>query len=1255
MRGDEVTGTGQLQPQDPQATGTGYKQLNTDHSIVFNNKETPVNPAVIVPKRLFGRKKPVSIEDFKDRNINNNINEDIEEMNVEILLINTLMITAVKIQTVIENFIKNKDYTSIFCFTETKVDSLSFKPIGIKIFSKHRKKKEKKRGGLLIGYKNDKKTKLEEIKVDSNDILALEGTVRGSKIRIILSYFDSTKNKSGRDYDRNRKIQKTIEKLMEVEPDVALVCLGDINGRLTRLEPNIATDVNGKMLEEWTSNFSLHHLNLTDNCIGTYTFNSNKGKSAIDHILVNNLLYADYKGMHIDEDKIALNISDHCLVRAWFKLGTNKRKIDWKRTRTKEIQWIKKDEESLKEFEEAFIPKIGKSTTFKGCMEKIKSTLNSTLKKKKRIKVGKRWKQTILAVEWVDSELLDNISLRNKLSREWRVARKNGEPDEVIETCKKRYEEQQKRTTILSGSKKGEWEKKKIEETWKDGKKFWTMIKELLGKDKEKDEETFVYTIEGEKKEIMEFSREFTDGWKQAVYQKTERVDFSFWYGNDDIKGSKAEMEEEMKNGNSGIMEFPVIKEEELMKVIRNMKNGKASGVDGVNAELMKYITKNERIKTYVLKCFNNALKERIHGDWLISKTTMIPKTEKPKIMEDRPIAVTVNSSKIICTILREKIEEYFKENNIVYENQYGFTEGGRIEHCLFILDYIANMTYESKNNKNKSLFYAFIDFKKAYVSINRGKLIEVLIKFKINPQIINLIVQMYEDDKTTIQLGRMKETIEVTGGIRQGCSISTLLFKMVTFTIIENLRNFAERYNIREYNENSLWLADDATIIAKDEPSMLEILKVLETAGKENGLELSEEKTKILRIRGPKIEGKIGRFNIEKEARYLGIQVGGRGRNIFEAENKIWIQKAEKKANAIISQIKKSVDKVIVGKAIWKLMAIPAILFGRAVVTTSKSNIERLQRLENKVWRYLLGIGGYATIEALRGEIGASMVKSRIMETMLLYMVDTMASRFTNVKNMMKDTIVKKKGRWYNAINEYRIELEMTWEKLENIDRPTLKKMIRAYDTEKWKDGLRKKTSLRFYGLEKWEIRYELCYRNNNSKFYARARMNTLKLEEHKGRGQKEYNKICKLCKEEEEDLVHFISKCKKLESKRNYNLLDKNTEDPEERMRKLLFRDERHQEIGKQIKDLWDLRRELMKKLNKDLDKKLNVKPIQKNQASGAKADKPTNRCRKKTQKGDNDSGSIVDTTQGCNGSGPMIFTTQGCIGSGPMLHMP
>ena len=109
---------------------------------------------------------------------------------------------------------------------------------------------------------------------------------------------------------------------------------------------------------------------------------------------------------------------------------------------------------------------------------------------------------------------------------------------------------------------------------------------------------------------------------------------------------------------------------------------------------------------------------------------------------------------------MREKIEVHLKNMNIIYENQYGFTKGGKSENCLFILDYIANRNYTGNTRKKTNLYYAFIDFKKAYDSINRGKLIEVLIKYKINPQIIDMIIQVYEGDKTTIQLGRLKRKI---------------------------------------------------------------------------------------------------------------------------------------------------------------------------------------------------------------------------------------------------------------------------------------------------------------------------------------------------------------------------------------------------------------------------------------------------------------------------------------------------------------
>ena len=107
----------------------------------------------------------------------------------------------------------DKTYTSIFCFTETKVDSVDFIPVGLKIITKQRKKKDKKGGDLAIGYLDDGKTKIEELKVEHSDILVVEGIVRGIKIRIILTYMGCSKNKTGKEYDENRKKQNNREVL----------------------------------------------------------------------------------------------------------------------------------------------------------------------------------------------------------------------------------------------------------------------------------------------------------------------------------------------------------------------------------------------------------------------------------------------------------------------------------------------------------------------------------------------------------------------------------------------------------------------------------------------------------------------------------------------------------------------------------------------------------------------------------------------------------------------------------------------------------------------------------------------------------------------------------------------------------------------------------------------------------------------------------------------------------------------------------
>merc|ERR1711874_662132 len=158
-------------------------------------------------------------------------------------------------------------------------------------------------------------------------------------------------------------------------------------------------------------------------------------------------------------------------------MGGPQTRTNWKKTEYKRIEWILKDQDSLEKFERDLLPKIGKKTSFDSLMRKIKSSQNKILKKDKRIRMGMREHKRVTAAEWVDIELINDIKVRSKLSRRWRIARKQRKPKEVLELYEKEYKDQQKKTSIMSGRKKGLWERRKIEETKKDGKKFWNVIK----------------------------------------------------------------------------------------------------------------------------------------------------------------------------------------------------------------------------------------------------------------------------------------------------------------------------------------------------------------------------------------------------------------------------------------------------------------------------------------------------------------------------------------------------------------------------------------------------------------------------------------------------------------------------------------------------------------------------------------------------------------------------------------------------------
>ena len=101
--------------------------------------------------------------------------------------------------------------------------------------------------------------------------------------------------------------------------------------------------------------------------------------------------------------------------------------------------------------------------------------------------------------------------------------------------------------------------------------------------------------------------------------------------------------------------------------------------------------------------------------------------------------------------------------------------------------------------------------------------------------------------------------------------------------------------YEVADYKGNSIWLADDTTLIANSKENLERNLRILKEAAQKYGLEINIKKTKLLRIRGEENYKEIAGCEIIKQTKYLGITVGGKGRDIFKFERENWMIKAKK------------------------------------------------------------------------------------------------------------------------------------------------------------------------------------------------------------------------------------------------------------------------------------------------------------------------------------------------------------------------
>ena len=180
-------------------------------------------------------------------------------------------------------------------------------------------------------------------------------------------------------------------------------------------------------------------------------------------------------------------------------------------------------------------------------------------------------------------------------------------------------------------------------------------------------------------------------------------------------------------------------------------------------------------------------------------------------------------------------------------DNQCGFRRNRSTTDHIFCIRQIL----EKKWEHNEAVHQLCIDFKKAYESLGRKALYNILIEFGIPKKLVRLIKMCLTETYSRVRVGKnLSEMFPVMNGLKQGDALSPLLF------------NFPLEYAIKtvQVNQDGLKLngtlqllayADDVNKLGGSVHTVKENAEALVVATKEIQLEVNADKTKYMVVSG--------------------------------------------------------------------------------------------------------------------------------------------------------------------------------------------------------------------------------------------------------------------------------------------------------------------------------------------------------------------------------------------------------------------
>ena len=220
----------------------------------------------------------------------------------------------------------------------------------------------------------------------------------------------------------------------------------------------------------------------------------------------------------------------------------------------------------------------------------------------------------------------------------------------------------------------------------------------------------------------------------------------------------------------------------EAEEAIRALANRKAVGPNGLPAELLKVLADEGEFDT--LGKFHDIIVAVWRGGGVPQqwKDATIKEFHQKKDRTEcgnyRGISLVAHAGKVLLRVIAGRLSDYCERENIRPEEQCGF----RPQRSTVDMMFVVRRLQELARKKDTPLYLCFINLTKAYDSVDRTLLWDVLARFGVPPRMLAVIRQFHRNGmQACVRLddGECSDKFDVGQGLRQGCVLAPLLFNM--------------------------------------------------------------------------------------------------------------------------------------------------------------------------------------------------------------------------------------------------------------------------------------------------------------------------------------------------------------------------------------------------------------------------------------------------------------------------------------------